>query len=535
MITNTGKNILAKYLIGQAPAYASHIAVGCGPKPLLSLSCDIKKTSLLNNIATITTSKEGLVSPHGLSVGQKIIVSNSLKSNIDDVYLGKYTILSVPSPTTFTYALTGTDLTEETLSPVAKASVEFSDKTSLDFEMFRVPITSRGYVTEDGQSKIVFTAELPTAERYEITEVGVWSAGANPTAGAYDSKTIYLFNETDKWEYHNESGAVAIAQISTRLDSGSTPPDNVISTTNQVFKTNADNPTFTEASRLERYERCRFLNNVMVIRGDMSNLSLTNGVVGIPTGATHIHLTGESIDFNKNAPTDQLKLAFSVINKDGESATQPDEVRIAIEFSDTDEANATGAQYARLQVVLKETDEGVDFATNRYFVSSVALQDLLKTTGFTWNVVDTVKFYATVIKGTALVSNKSATSTVVTLTTSASHSFAVGDKIIVAGLGDSGRFDGTFEITEVTSTTIKYNKAGTAVSSTAVSPTIQIASPSDDYYVCLDALRLENITSSNPVYGLSGYSVIKNTNSETIVKNANTTNHIEFRFGMDVL
>jgi hypothetical protein len=267
----------------------------------------------------------------------------------------------------------------------------------------------------------------------------------------------------------------------------------------------------------------------------MSNLSLTGGVVGIPTGSTHIHLTGASLDFNKNAPTDQLKLAFSVINKDGESSIQPDEVRIVVEFSDTDEANSPTSQYARLQVVLKETDLGVDFETNRYFVSTVALQDLIKTSGFTWNVVDTVKFYATVIKGTALVSNKSATATVVTLTTSANHSFSVGDKIIVAGLGNSGRFDGTFIITEVTPNTIKYNSAGTTVSSTAVSPTVQIASPSDNYYVALDALRLENTTSSNPVYGLSGYSVIKNTNSETIVKNANTTNHIEFRFGMDVL
>ena len=34
MITNTGKNIIGKYLLGQAPAYASYIAVGCGPEPL---------------------------------------------------------------------------------------------------------------------------------------------------------------------------------------------------------------------------------------------------------------------------------------------------------------------------------------------------------------------------------------------------------------------------------------------------------------------------------------------------------------------
>ena len=33
MITNSGKQILAKYLIEQAPSYASHIPVGCGLNP----------------------------------------------------------------------------------------------------------------------------------------------------------------------------------------------------------------------------------------------------------------------------------------------------------------------------------------------------------------------------------------------------------------------------------------------------------------------------------------------------------------------
>ena len=34
MITNTGKYIIAKYLLGQTPAYASYMALGCGTKPL---------------------------------------------------------------------------------------------------------------------------------------------------------------------------------------------------------------------------------------------------------------------------------------------------------------------------------------------------------------------------------------------------------------------------------------------------------------------------------------------------------------------
>ena len=38
MITDKGKAIFAKYMIGQTPAYASYIALGCGPKPSSSLT-----------------------------------------------------------------------------------------------------------------------------------------------------------------------------------------------------------------------------------------------------------------------------------------------------------------------------------------------------------------------------------------------------------------------------------------------------------------------------------------------------------------
>ena len=58
--------------------------------------------------------------------------------------------------------------------------------------------------------------------------------------------------------------------------------------------------------------------------------------------------------------------------------------------------------------------------------------------------------------------------------------------------------------------------------------------PSSDYYVAIDALRFENITTQNPLYGLTGYSVIKNTDAETIVKTANSTNFVEFRFAVGV-
>ena len=385
MITNTGKTIIAKYLLGQAPAYASYIAIGCGATPLT------------------------------------------------------------------------------TGDPIA----DYSTKTNLDFEMFRVPISSRGFVNENGLDKIVLTAELPTEERYEISEVGIYSAGSNPSAGAFDSKTVFAFTQTENWQHHTASAAVAIDTFSSALDQPEY--NNIISVTDTVFQTSADNPIFFKSPRVERYERPRFLNNIIMIQGDDSDISISeeSGAAQdhfvVEPGSNHIHLTGASVDFTRNSPTDELRLAFSVINKDGTSNDIPERVRVLVEFASTETETA---EYARFEAeVVNDSSGGAyDFDTERYFVVTKQLQDLYTSANFTWNAVTVVKIYACV--------------------------FAE----------ESG----------------------------------PIGIPSPNYYVALDALRLENIATVNPLYGLTGYSVIQTQDASTIVKNPNTSNYIEFRFSVDV-
>lgn len=373
MITNTGKNIIAKYLLGQAPAYASYIAVGCGTKPLF----------------------------------------------IDDEF------------------------------------GDYSNKTALNFEMFRVPISSRGYVTEDGVSKIVLTAELPTEERYEITEVGLFSAGTNPAAGAYDSKPLYTFTETEGWQYHSQETATEIPTVSEPLDGEN--DDNIIDQPYPVFQTNADNRIFTNVDRLNRYERPRFFNNTIFMQGDDADLVMSGGHIEILPGSNHIHLTGASIDLTKNSPTDEIKLAFSIVNKDGSAISQPSGVRLLLDFASTD--SPTAGEFARFEVDITDGIDGYDFENNRYIVITKQLQDLYLSTNFTWNAVTVVKIYATVL----------------------------------------------------------YED-----------------SPSEDFYIALDAVRLENKASANPLYGLTGYSVIKNIDAYPVTKLPNTSNYLEFRFAMDV-
>jgi hypothetical protein len=383
MITNTGKSILGKYLLGQAPAYASYLAVGCGKTPL---------------------------------------GSGDLQG-------------------------------------------DYSSQTSLDFEMFRVPISSRGFINESGINKIVFTAELPTEERYEISEVGIYSAGFNPSAGQYDSKTIFAFAENDNWNRHTSSAVSAIETISSPLDDPE--DDNIIATNLAVFKTNADNSIFYKPSRAERYERCRFLNNIILIRGDESELTLSEDSgpsldhFVVEPGSNHIHLEGVNIDLSENAPTDELRLAFSLISKNGDSGATPETVRVLVDFASSDVGSG---EYARFETELVDGVDGIDFATNRYFVVSKQKQELYTSANFTWNDVNVVKIYVSILDD-----------------------------------------------------------------SSGPTPTL-----SDQYYVALDAMRLENIATTNPLYGLVGYSVIQTTDAEAIIKSPNTSNYIEFRFSIGV-
>lgn len=466
MITNTGKNILAKYLVGQTASYASHIAVGCGPKPL----------------------------------------------GLDD------------------------------------DSVDYSNKQSLDFEMFRVPIISRGFVDESGISKVVLTAELPTQERYEITEVGIFSGASNPAAGSSDSKTVYSFSDLESWKYSSQGTEIpsiyeplddrvlkivnATATLKTPANTGTTltyttdashgllvgteisilgifpvefnlskviiatVPDsktftvvstsqiektfasegylindvetNIISQVYPVFQTNADNKIFTNSDRVGRYERCRFLNNIFAISGDNSKISVDadghlNAINLAPNKPSNfIQLSDTSIDFSKNSPTDELRLAFSVVNRVGKTGTStvidPKSVRIIVEFSST--GTFKSGKWAIFEAEVNDTTN--DFSINRYFVVKKQLQELQKSEDFSWAEINTVRIYASVIKNGS-------------------------------------------------------------------------AEPTEDFYVCLDGFRLENVTSTNSVYGLTGYSVMRTPEAVTIIKSANTTNYIEFRFGLDVL
>lgn len=457
MITNTGKDIIAKYLIGQAPSYAAYIALGCGPKPK-----------------------------------------------------------------TYPATLSG-----------------YEDKVSMDMEMFRVPITSRGYVTDiiDGQevSKVVFTAELPTEQRYVISEVGVYSAKSNPSATAKDSRILYAFTETENWEYHRESDSIGVGTTITKplygnTNDGKIKPGQLDPVPNAVFRATSDNAIFLSDKRTLIHEPPRFLNSSIFIPGNMSDLTI-NGPKSVSVSTLggryhgeHIHLTGTSINLSKNSPSDQIKFSFSVVNTDEDYTLPPSKVVGIVEFAGADTNETT--HYAKFPI-----EEVADLSTNRYRVVTNKLSDLEKGTEFTWETASVVKVYVSVMNK-PLVTNKALTSNVATLTTSQIHGFAVGSIVTVTDV--DATFNGTHVITAVTDSTFSFAKTASDVASIAVTGAAAAEAPSSQFYVCADALRFENITSQNPLYGLTGYSVVRTGDGQPITKATNTSSMVEFRFGLDV-
>jgi hypothetical protein len=442
LITNSGKDILSKYLIAQAPTYASHIAIGCGAQPL-NFSED----------------------------------------------LGDY-----------------------------------SEQKSLSFEMFRVPIVSRGYIQEGDISKIVFTGELPSEERYEISEIGIFSAGGNVNAGASDSKNLFTFSFAENWEFHNTvaNTAEALDQIAIPLnDEDASVINSIYDST--AFLANSTNGVFETEERLSRQERPRFLDSSLFISGNTSQIEQSGDDLQILSGSlsNHIHYTDINVaELSQNSSKDIVKTAFSVISKSASDNVGPDEIKIIIEFLSSEEVGAT---LARIPILY----ENFDFTTNRYLVNETSLGEMKgKENGFTWQNVKVLRVYASAEKEYS-VSSVSQTdgNTKLEFTTSGNHGFAVGSKVSLTGV--SGITD-LREITNITEN--KFKIAGTAL------PTLTSAkakAPTSNYLIALDGLRLENISTPNPLYALTAYSPIVNLGFP-VIKTANSSNVVEFRFALSV-
>jgi hypothetical protein len=312
MITTNGKNIVAKYLLNQAPEFASHIAIGVGGK-------------------------------------------------------------AYPTSSSATFS----------------ASVQ-----SLEFEVARVPILSKGLLKEDDQEKIVFKAELPIEQRYQITELAVYPAAVNAVAGNFDSRILSTFSNSEPWAYSNnqdDSGTVSyIGPL--RID---TVPGDIETLTEGytlgdfVF-INSNSPIFEYSDRINRGEPPRYLNKSLLVSGSTSVINTlmpaSSASINVSSASSY-YIENNSINLNlgNNLPTDQIKLAFSVISTAKSGAT-PDNVKIRLEFLNN-LANSTSRAYVNISL------EDSEISSMRYQVVTKSLSEFTTDPNFSWSSVNGIRIY----------------------------------------------------------------------------------------------------------------------------------------------
>jgi hypothetical protein len=384
LITNNGKEIIGKFLLQQAPEFATHIAAGCGPMPLF------------------------------------------------------------PNQT----------LDSENIE-------KLKNTNSLEFETFRVPITARGFIKEDGVEKIVFKAEMPTEQRYQISEVGFYSAANNVLAGAFDSKTLSIFTPTETWVVYSQdssSNVLNITDESQLIDVSG----NIIANEIAYFLP-SDLNAFELVSRKSRQEGPRFYSQALSLSG---SAGLINEFF-VPSPESY-RLENSTLSFNlsQNLPTDQIKLAINILSKSKTDSANPATVRIVLDFVNDLPGLDLESPKARLGIVLSASDF-IELNTgqspnpiNRYKIVTAPLSLFSLDDTFSWANINLVRIYGCVLDG-----------------------------------------------------------GGT---------------PTTDYNIVFDGMRLENTSTENPLYGLVGYDIIRNDSAYPILKSDNTNNFIEYRFGIGV-
>lgn len=371
MITTVGKGLIARMLAGQIPSAFSYMAFGVGAKPDVPVTVVDKTAAAWSGATVLGDGVWGLESDTGLvKLGDGATAWSSLP-----------------------YESSGILYEDEAIK----------NKTNLIFEAFRVPITAATVLFDGGQTKISLSASVPSAQRFEFSEIGVFSSETNSLVTSEKPKMIFTFSESEGWEHH--SGATINPVLyAGEISSNSFDIDTFDGVDPKAFFVSADNQVFFTENR--KNQRMRIYQDALLLRG---NLSTVNDASSSWTlSGDHVHITGKPVNLTKARSDDELKVGLAVMNSTYNTITTaevPAEVRVAIRFLSTENAS----DYATVQLKLtngvdnlKQVPAETEFENNGYFVLSTSKKDIKYTANFSWEQASVAQVFVEVEPGSGL-------------------------------------------------------------------------------------------------------------------------------------
>jgi len=240
--------------------------------------------------------------------------------------------------------------------------------------------------------KLFLKQELPIEQRFQITEIGLYPAEKNIVAGNFDSRIISTFSNSEPWAYSNNSN-----DSGTVLYIGPVPidPTNVgdIGITepgwDDFIFINSNSPIFEYSDRINRGEQPRYLNRSLSVSGStsvVSGVSASSSLIDVSSSASYyVENNSISLNLGKNLPSDEVKLAFSLVSLAREEIN-PSNIKIRLEL-----LNNSGVNSPKAYVNMSLTNQ--DIASNRYQIITKTLSDFTTTENFSWSSISGIRIY----------------------------------------------------------------------------------------------------------------------------------------------
>ena len=538
MITITGRDIIAKFLTGQTSSFASHVAIGIGADPNFANSnFDLSKEELQFEVGRFPiTSRSQIVDsfstqPYRLVVDVADPTKIYLYVNENVFYRGQ--TISLSGVSNFVVGLGEPDIIISGNYTILDIDYTFKyliiDNTPGLPETDLNEAFGLGAITANIK-KIAFVAEIPTEKRYLITEFGLYPSGTNSFLTGSDSRILADFTQNEIWQYVN---GTTLTYTDIPYYSVIANANGDITKTDKAFQTNANNSLFEQGDRPNRNEKPRFLTDAMIVAGNMSEFSAALTATG-----DYISVTDFGADLSKNSTSDELRLAFSIINKLATPSATARSANIMLQFV-TSNGIDSAKYHFRLSDATTVANTNVD---TRYHVLSLKLGDpkIISTTGIVGAVSGTGPYTATI---TGMASTEGLVVGSKITATSNTGSFGTGTMTVASVPSTSSitvSSTATFTAGTVSNISTPFSSITsgfkwTDVKSVRLYANVETAqnysgSGTSDFSICLDSLRFENKSNTNPLYGLVGYTIVQQ--GLPILKESGTKSLVEFKIAL---
>ena len=416
-------------------------------------------------------------------------------------------------------------------SPTQRA--EFTQKTELDMEMFRVPVVSKGYIVENDTAEIIGSVSAAGTTVYTTRNNHMFSLGqkisvTQVTPDAFNTTDSIIIATTDNtFSIYKTVGSaytsdgVASAKVSKVVLTAELPTDEHYEMTEIGIYSAIGNPDLPGKDSRQIFN---FAHN----DGWALHLGASIEDVQYFVGAIDSQSVGNVIDYNDNYP-----LAFSARSSNSALNTEArilrqerprfleDSIFIRGDLSDLSTWASTEQPHIHLQTSFASLATSGPFDDLRLSFSVISRDAT--------NVInpDNVKIMLEFVSGESGTGDVYAKYKIDlsqgTYEPDTLRDFADNRYVVVSK-----------NMSDIETST---NFSWSSVDTVRIYVYVEDSSHanSDQFYVALDSFRFENQTVENPLYGLVGYSVLKNTDEKTIVKESNKSGFVEFRYAVDVV